>query len=65
MPRYDNYPDDIRNYDHDPRSPFHVEAPQQYCGGCRHYDYAAECCELDEKHYDDDTEACDNFEVDS
>jgi len=23
MPRYDNYPDDIRRYDHDPRSPFY------------------------------------------
>lgn len=23
VPRYDNYPDDIRRYDHDPRSPFY------------------------------------------
>lgn len=23
MPRFDNYPDDIRRYDHDPRSPFY------------------------------------------
>jgi len=23
MPRMDNYPDDIRRYDHDPRSPFY------------------------------------------
>lgn len=25
MARYDNYPDDIRQYDHDPRSPFYEE----------------------------------------
>lgn len=23
--RFDNYPDDIRSYDHDSRSPFYVE----------------------------------------
>jgi len=28
---YDNYPDDIRMYDHDPRSPFYVE-PGCKCG---------------------------------
>lgn len=28
MPRSDNYPDDIRSYDHDPRSPFYVEPPE-------------------------------------
>ena len=25
MPRLDNYPDDIRQYDDDPRSPFYVD----------------------------------------
>lgn len=25
MGRHDNYPDDIRQYDHDPRSPFYEE----------------------------------------
>ena len=29
----DNYPDDIRSWDHDPRSPFYVEPPR-YCTDC-------------------------------
>jgi len=29
----DNYPDDIRKYDNDPRSPFYVE-PEAYCENC-------------------------------
>jgi hypothetical protein len=29
----DNYPDDIRRYDNDPRSPFYVE-PSAYCEEC-------------------------------
>lgn len=28
MPRHDNYPDDIRQYDHDPRSPFYKDPPE-------------------------------------
>lgn len=28
-----NYPDDIRNYDSDPRSPFYIEPPKQ-CKNC-------------------------------
>lgn len=32
MGRSDNYPDDIRNYDHDPRSPFYVPPPE--CSEC-------------------------------
>jgi len=28
----DNYPDDIRNYDNDPRSPFYIEPP--ICDEC-------------------------------
>jgi len=28
----DNYPDDIRNYDNDPRSPFYIEPPT--CDEC-------------------------------
>lgn len=40
MPRDDNYPDDIRSYDHDPRSPFYSgqglvdavqDAEDEYC----------------------------------
>ena len=30
----DNYPDDIRDYDGDPRSPFYVEPPM--CDECGH-----------------------------
>jgi hypothetical protein len=33
MARHDNYPDDIRNYDHDPRSPFYKPKPIE-CKGC-------------------------------
>lgn len=33
MSRYDNYPDDIRQYDHDPRSPFYVP-PAVKCVEC-------------------------------
>jgi hypothetical protein len=30
-----NYPDDIRNYDDDPRSPFYEDGPEcQECGEC-------------------------------
>lgn len=29
MPRYDNYPDDIRCYDHDPRSPFYDDSRER------------------------------------
>jgi len=33
---YDNYPSDVRNYDHDPRSPFykpqHLECSNPNCG---------------------------------
>lgn len=32
MGRGDNYPDDIRNYDHDPRSPFYESGPE--CDEC-------------------------------
>jgi len=29
----DNYPDDIRNYDDHPSSPFYVPPPCEKCGG--------------------------------
>ena len=38
----DNYPDDIRNYDHDPRSPFYEGGT---CPECRE---DLECCECEE-----------------
>lgn len=37
----DNYPDDIRSYDNDPRSPFYVE-PMVECNECNQW------CELEE-----------------
>ena len=41
MPRFDNYPDDIRCYDNDPRSPFFVQPPIS-CGECH------QMCDLDD-----------------
>lgn len=29
-----NYPDDIHNFDNDPRSPFYIEPPEQ-CDNCK------------------------------
>lgn len=31
-----NYPPDIHNFDHDPRSPFYVE-PYEHCIRCEYY----------------------------
>jgi hypothetical protein len=41
MPRFDNYPDDIRQYDNDPRSPFYVQPPVD-CAYCH------ASCDLDD-----------------
>lgn len=38
-----NYPDDIRQYDHDPRSPFYEE-PVGYCESCGHVLEEGVCC---------------------
>lgn len=46
MPRYENYPDDIRNYDHDPRSPFYVEPEEEDEDDIDFYD--------DDDHIDED-----------
>jgi len=44
MPRNDNYPDDIRSYDHDPRSPFYagqgLEDAVEDASGEYHEDHA-------------------------
>lgn len=48
-----NYPDDIRNYDHDPRSPFYEEWHCPICGGHENdVDCTPEYCETNEEHYD-------------
>lgn len=30
----DNYPDDVRNYDNNPNSPFYEEPPEEECEEC-------------------------------
>lgn len=40
-----NYPDDIRNYDHDPRSPFYVEPRCSVCEQTEVDCLCAETCE--------------------
>ena len=41
-----NYPDDIRSYDSDPRSPFYVEPPTcDECGGELSFDSVSYCDE--------------------
>ena len=37
-----NYPDDIRNYDYDPRSPFYEEPVCGYCGKPLEFDVDTE-----------------------
>ena len=37
-----NYPDDVRQYDNDPRSPFFEAPPCKVCG--QDFDYC-DCCE--------------------
>lgn len=53
-----NYPDDIRRFDHDPRSPFYIE---WRCPVCNAYEGETECttdyCETHEEwneEYDDE-----------
>lgn len=49
MSRYDNYPDDIRSYDNDPRSPFYEEWTCPVCGGNEiDVDCTPDQCEEDE-----------------
>ena len=72
MSRYDNYPDDIRNYDHDPRSPFFKEPPEPHCGDCRFFDPQSDLCnlkaeellddEMDQASVEADYESCEQFE---
>jgi hypothetical protein len=42
-----NYPDDIHNYDNDPRSPFFVD-PNYVCDGCNQ---AFEECDMGNERY--------------
>lgn len=44
MGAFDNYPDDIRSYDSDPRSPFCVD--EWRCEKCGEGEYDCLCCEL-------------------
>lgn len=45
-----NYPDDIRDYDGDPRSPFYVSPPCECCG----VDFdECDCCEDCERPQDE------------
>lgn len=41
-----NYPDDIRNYDHDPRSPFYEEP---FCEDCELPGEDCQCYNRDEE----------------
>ena len=40
----DNYPDDIRRYDNDPRSPFYIE-PETICKKCAEKIYVCDAIE--------------------
>lgn len=55
----DNYPDDIRNFDNDPRSPFYVEPICRECGmeeiDCICNDRCDECGELRNRVVDECT----------
>lgn len=53
----DNYPDDIRSYDHDPRSPFYQEGPE--CDECGAELSVDEDFDEDRKHIHFWCEACD------
>ena len=44
----DNYPDDIRQYDDDPRSPFYNQPTCFYCGEDVHDDEVCPCQEVEE-----------------
>ena len=54
MTRYDNYPDDIRCYDHDPRSPFYDPPTCSHCGE----ELTDEVCPCQEEDEDDPTPWC-------
>lgn len=53
MPRTDNYPDDIRQYDHDPRSPFYVEVAEDI----EDDEERAEAIRMRERYEEDKAEA--------
>ena len=54
MPRTDNYPDNIRQFDNDPRSPFFNDPDYELCSKCdKEFNFG----ELDE-HFDDDKLIC-------
>ncbi|MCP4231738.1 MAG: hypothetical protein GY771_16535 [bacterium] len=50
MSRADNYPDDIRQYDNDPRSPFYKDSDMWICGAATHL-AATWLKELDDNTY--------------
>ncbi len=50
----DNYPDDIRRYDNDPRSPFYVE-PSDYCKNCSE---KHDVCEMQEDPHSGEGHFC-------
>ena len=54
-----NYPDDIRMYDHDPRSPFYEEPPTcEVCGEILEFEECEdglECTHVCEGESDEDT----------
>lgn len=59
MPRNDNYPDNIRDFDHDSRSPF-FEPPAVQCSQCGCYKPDDEVFGLYDDDQDDERKFCDS-----
>ena len=57
-----NYPDDIRQYDDDPRSPFFLDPTEPVCGTCGHYILDTYHCTRFGHSADPAGDACCDFE---